>query len=270
MCVACPRTGPCIYACVRMCACMRVCVGVVDHVMDGRQPFEVFVGRAQSTVSQWHNVPCFMSPVAGVSFDSDNPTAGALQIESPLPRITSEDQTRSYVMNVSLGLPITAGDGSVVVQVRSNNTLQTTVHPSSLAFDASNWWVPQAVLVKGELLHSRDGDAPIEITYSAVLHGVAYNYTFDSTLLARGCASGFCSLNTTDPRLYVCVRVYVCVWLGLNLDYVAKILVSPLSGPVNELGTTANFTAWLEIEPHDPVHVSVYSNVTDEGTRTGA
>lgn len=159
-----------------------------------------------------------------------------IQVSSPTPSATTTEAGGSVSFTVVLK---SAPSADVTIPVSSSDTTEGTVSTSSLVFTATNWNVPQTVIVTGVGDFIDDGNINyVIILGAAVSTDNAYN-----------------GLNPNDVNL------------SNQDDDTSGFTVSSPSGTfTTEAGGSVTFTVRLTSEPLANVTVSVSSSDTTEGT----
>jgi hypothetical protein len=204
--------------------------GVDDQVADGPQGYTILTDPALSGDPLYAGTDA--ADVAVTNLDNDvagvavTPTAGL---------VTTEAGGTATFQVALTSQPL----ADVTVPLRSSNTAEGTVFPSSLTFTSTNWATLQAVTVTGVNDFVQDGpQAYTIITDPAVSTDPAY-------------------LGTDAPDVSV-----------TNLDNdVAGVVVTPTSGLITtEAGGADTFSITLATRPTDDVTISLTSSNTGEVT----
>jgi hypothetical protein len=210
--------------------------GVDDGASDGDRAYFIVTGPAVSADPFYNGLN--PADVAVTNLD-DEPVSGVVlgTVSGPT---TEAGGTATFTIALSRA-PIL---GTVQIAVVSGDTSEGTVATPVLTFGGGNWSVPQTVTIVGVDDAIADGDR-----------------AFSADLSVAFALDPFFLLLTPIPSVPV-----------INQDDdVAGILVSPVSGPVSETGTTATFSVVLASRPLANVVVPVRSGDLSEGTvSTGA
>ncbi len=134
--------------------------GVDDFVDDGNQVYAARIGASSSTDAAYNGLNQPDPPVTNTDNDSAgilvSPTSGLVTYE------TGSTATFTIVLN-------SAPTASVTIGLSSSNTLEGTVLPSSVTFNATNWKTAQTVTVTGVPDYTYDGNVPFTIFTNAAV-----------------------------------------------------------------------------------------------------
>eukprot|EP00756_Hemistasia_phaeocysticola_P021277 Hpha_TRINITY_DN15765_c1_g5::TRINITY_DN15765_c1_g5_i1::g.39540::m.39540 len=196
-------------------------VGVDDNVFDGNVAYSLLIGPASSADPDYNGLDPLDPPVVNV----DNDTTG-VRVNPNTGLRTDESGTRALFTVRLESRP----DSEVEVRIRSGDSTEGTVSPSSLRFSAGSWNFEKTVTVTGVDDWVDDGD----ITYPIHIH---YNGVPSPDVFVT---------NTDDDTL------------GLTFSNVAGLSTT-------ELGPGTNFTVQLSSEPIAGVLVELTSSDPTEG-----
>lgn len=132
--------------------------GADDEIDDGEQAFELSLALS-STEGGWSALPT--SGIVGINIDDDTagvvlgaPSEGAIQVDE-----TGTNATITVVLS-------SEPEGAVSVALSSGDATEGAVSPGLVAFDATNWDVPQNVTISGVDDDELDGAQPFVISVS--------------------------------------------------------------------------------------------------------
>jgi hypothetical protein len=146
--------------------------GVNDDVADGDKPYKVVTDPATSTDPNYSMRDAADVDVTNTDNDSAGitvtPTMGLTTTENP--SAMGHTATFTIVLNSQ-----PSGTNTVVIPIRSSNTAEGTVSPSSVTFTTANWNAAQTVTVTGVDDAVQDGNQPYTIITDPATSGDA-NY----------------------------------------------------------------------------------------------
>jgi len=204
--------------------------GVDDDYTDGDQSFVIAFARAVSQDQGYSGM--LARSVSGVNEDNDKSSV----IVSPISGHTTEaGGTATFTVRLSSAPyhPVT------ITMIDNKQGKEGVASPTSLTFDSSNWSTDMTVTVTGQDDFIDDGDMEYLIMFSPPT--MSEDPAYDNKAL---------------PSV-VCVN---------DDDDNAGIVVSPISGNVDEAGRTATFTVVLTSEPLSQVLIPMDSTDNGEGT----
>jgi hypothetical protein len=199
-----------------------VVTGQDDVVRDGDQAYQVILSPATSADARYSG----LDPADLDATNIDNETPGIIVV--PTQGLTTTEAGGTATFTVQLSSPPTS---QVVIALRSSDTTEGTVSPTSLTFTSANFNQPQTVTVTGRDDSLDDDDiAYTIITDPAQTSDVDYN-----------------AMDATDVAV-------------TNIDdEVPGIVVAPASLNVSENVGTTTFTVRLTTQPASDVTVPVVS-----------
>ncbi len=201
--------------------------GVDDKRADGAQPYTVHTDPATSDDRNYAGRNASDVPMRNTDDDSPGITVSAVS--------GSTDETgRTATFTVVLNSEPSA---DVTVPLRSSDTGEGQVSPTSLTFTNVNWAAPQRITVTGQDDSVDDGPQPYRIEFLA---------STSADLQYRGLVAPDVELSNDDNDS-------------------AAINVSAASGDTGEDGATATFTLRLNSQPSADVRIPLSSSNEAEG-----
>jgi len=221
-------------------------MGIDDSVADGNQPYEIVLGAASSTDTDYAGLDADDVPVTNIDNDKPGftvtPVTG-IDPTDPTKLVTSE-QGAAATLHVALTSKPTA---KVTVNLSSSAPGEGTVSPTSLTFSVDNWNAPQTVTVTGVDDKVADGNQPYSVqTGSATSADPGY----------QGLDPADVQVTNTDNDS---PGVIVMLATGIDPGNSAALVTS-------EGGDTATFAVSLTSQPTANVTIPLSSSNTKEGT----
>ena len=207
-----------------------IVTGVDDAIVDGDILYQAIIGPTISDFEPYNDLGGFGLPI----FNQDNDSADIVVTLLETPLETSEaGDTAQFTVALTTEVLV-----DVTVIISSDNLAEGIPDVASLAFNMSNWHIPQTVTMTGIDDDVADGD----IVYNAVI----------------GPIIGIPSIHASEP-----------ITLPItNLDDdTAGFLIAELEAPMqtSEAGDTAQFTITLNSEPLAEVIIPISSDDITEG-----
>jgi hypothetical protein len=200
--------------------------GLDDHLINGDQKYQI-TGTASSGDGNYNGLT--MTPITVTNTEADG---AGIQV-SPKTLTTSESgTTASFQINLT-----SQPTAAVTISLTVGDPTQGSLSQSTLTFDASNWNVPQTVMVSGLDDHIVNGDQTYQVTGSATSGDNNYN----------GLAMTPVTVTNTEADI-------------------AGIVVT--SGPLttSESGTTTSFQVSLVSQPTAAVMITLVNGNPGQGT----
>ncbi|MGK5094255.1 M6 family metalloprotease domain-containing protein, partial [Deltaproteobacteria bacterium TL4] len=202
--------------------------GVNDSILDGTQTFSIILANTTSSDTHYHHLNPADVAISVVDID-----VAIFQISSISQNTTETGGTATFTVKLS-SQPF----ANVTIALRSSDSTEGSVSPSSLTFTPNSWNINQTVTVTGVDDRVVDGNQ----SYSIVLEA------------ASSLDIHYNNLNPNDVSV-------------INTDNdSAEFVISNISGTTTEAGGTATFTVNLTSQPTATVTTTVSSSNTHEGT----
>ncbi len=203
--------------------------GVNDDVADGPQPYSIVIDPATSGDTKYAGIdPADMS-VSNTDDDSAGITVTAAM------NLTTTEMGGTATFTVALN---SQPKGDVVIPLKSSDTSEGTISPSTLTFTMVNWAAAQKVTITGVNDNGADGLQPYFVEVQASMSGDAAYNMIDAPDVSVS------NLDDDSPGF----------------------LVSDAAGTTSEKGTSTTFTVRLTSQPTASVSIPLRSSSTAEGT----
>jgi large repetitive protein len=214
--------------------------GADDAVQDGDRPYQVTVGPATSTDTNYNNRP--VGDVYLTNIDNDTAGITVSPVTSPTNRLSTGENGATATFTVVLNSEPTNTVTIPLTSLMLND--ECTISPAFLVFSSSDWNGAKTVTVRGFDDAVQDGDIPYMVNVGPATSGDG-NY--------NGRAGDDVYLTNVD-------------------NDTAGITIAPTTAPMNRLVThesgspTPTFTVVLTSQPIADVIVPIVSSSTAEGT----
>jgi hypothetical protein len=205
-------------------------MGINDDVADGPQPYTIVIDPATSGDLKYAGLDAADMAVSNIDDDSAGITVTAA------PGLTTTEKGGTATFTVALN---SQPKGDVVIPLKSSDTSEGTISPSSLTFTMLNWGAAQKVTVTGVNDNGADGPQPYFVEVQAAM------------------SPGDSAYNLMDaPDVAIS---------NIDDDSPGFLVTDPV-GTVSEKGTSTTFTVVLTSQPTASVSIPVRSSATLEGT----
>lgn len=204
--------------------------GVDDETVDGDVEYSIISLPAISADEDYNGLDPSDITVTNV----DNDEAAILVVDATDLVVSEGGQTASF------GVALSSRPGSdVVVNVRTSDSTEGTVNPTTITLTPENWQTPQSVVITGEDDSISDGDVQFTIQLDpAVSDDVNYD-----------------GLDAPDPSV-----------TNLDDDFPGVTLLDAVDLSTTEAGGAAEFRVVLNVEPMAPVTIDLASSDPTEGS----
>ena len=163
--------------------------GVDDNLQDGNQTSTITI---QVDPTRSDAIFASLSPKSILCTNLDNDNIPRIIVTETNSSTQVDESESEDTVFVSLG---TAPTGQVNISVNVADLTEVSVNPTTLSFNADNWFVPQPVVVSGVDDELEDGSQITELTFNTASSTVDQNYLSANPIVIE--------VTTTDDELPV-------------------------------------------------------------------